>query len=980
MSTPTVTVSGPVASPRCTPRCNLGLGFSRGGKPTNGRQMRIFEAAQRVHKTTASVCRQARVAVCRTSQLRCRPCSLPSSAVAVVRRMADIFRKLPLLLLAVFLQVVVVLHVCFVGNAPRRRRRRTSPMKAVRTDSGQGSPRGGGEQVVSRRAVGSFSPACRLSLGVGNSSLLPDLQPLLDSLDEEEREGRAHTVPLGSGSTQEWSWKELCGDSGGVYGQSFTELLAPGLDGEEGHGGSNLSSGLSTGRCGSQTRTVIVNPHVGDDGRQLTAVDRSSKSAGAQQWQGRATSISRSTQGHPSFMQSPAPVSAASNLGRRRGIVKEGGGYLDDVVDDRDGRLVWAEERRKIREGREEAIRRGVERLRMDRQAEEVKEPHAGLPSEDDDDDGTGEAGDRNGGYASPSQNSDGGGRAARRRRRAGTVVGGRRKRKQRRTTEKATATQRRSETFGLNGKERARHGFNFNMDRAVYDEIEGSSGFNETINPKNVADTGTRGGVRLPSTTTAYPEAVGDVDACAGGEDEDEGSTRGSSQTSGSPHGFGKRKSTRQQTFEAMTECKDKHGALMAATMESACKRQCSIQLRQCEALEAEVQVQKTHYATSDEVSKLMCQASQAMVDQSTMRSPVPQPRGGAVQGASAVADVAKAGDGGAEGEDDKPLVKKLRGQRPEAKAMEVAARLWTDDIQFWNQTRGKEIINIMHEARVHLVDVATRVQPSAIRRSITLPHSSIPQKKIEDTSELRAAKERALKVESIAKRAIHGWIFKSDSRHIGYHLAYQYALNHAPDGDSRHAGVGMKLPLWFVGANVVDRHQDDECAAYQEAISQRLVRDFTNVVEAAQGMDLGRVSYERLKSLAEAMRYLLAAAAWIMRMAGDDARSHFDAWVFVQLTSKTTLLAAMDHHFDSHHHVLLAATVMTEKLGRPSLTFAPPPLYIPDWASKCDITFNHDATLHSPMEATKTDWLGTGPPEEEASDGDDVDGAEGG
>ncbi|GBG73470.1 hypothetical protein CBR_g16811 [Chara braunii] len=202
------------------------------------------------------------------------------------------------------------------------------------------------------------------------------------------------------------------------------------------------------------------------------------------------------------------------------------------------------------------------------------------------------------------------------------------------------------------------------------------------------------------------------------------------------------------------------------------------------------------------------------------------------------------------------------------------------------------------MHEARVHLVDVETGVQPSAIQRSINLPHSSIPQKKIEDASELRAAKERALKVESIAKRVIHGWIFKSDSKHKGYHLAYQYALNHAATDMARAMWaledwrslvspmairntleLGMKLPLWFVGANVVDRHQDDECAAYQEAIAQRLVRDFTNVVEAAQAMDSGRVSYEHLKSLAKAMRYLLAAAAWIMRMVGDDARSHFDA-----------------------------------------------------------------------------------------------------
>ncbi|GBG78793.1 hypothetical protein CBR_g28016 [Chara braunii] len=285
-------------------------------------------------------------------------------------------------------------------------------------------------------------------------------------------------------------------------------------------------------------------------------------------------------------------------------------------------------------------------------------------------------------------------------------------------------------------------------------------------------------------------------------------------------------------------------------------------------------------------------------------------------------------AGDGGTVGEDDEALVNRIRGQRAEAKAMEVAAGLWTDDIRFWNQMRGHEIIQIIHEARVYLVDVATGVQSSPIRRSINLPHSSIPVKKIEDGSELTAAKERALKVETIAKRAIHGWIFKSESRHKGYHLAYQYALSHA-------------------------------------------ATDIARAMWAAE---------DWRSSLAEAMRYLLAAATWIMRMAGDDARSHFDAWVFVQLMAKTTLLASMERHFDSRRHVLLAAAVMTEKLGRPPPTFAPPPLYIPDWASKCDVTFNHDATLSSPMEATKTDWIATDHHEGEESDDDDVHGAEGG
>ncbi|GBG68312.1 hypothetical protein CBR_g2857 [Chara braunii] len=163
---------------------------------------------------------------------------------------------------------------------------------------------------------------------------------------------------------------------------------------------------------------------------------------------------------------------------------------------------------------------------------------------------------------------------------------------------------------FQLSGKDRMSKGFNFNMDRAVYDEILGSTAKNHTINSKNVADTGAQGGVRLPSASSADPESVGDGDGGAVHDDDDDGSTKGSSQTTGGAGGFGKRKSTRQQTFEAMTECMEKHGPLMASMMESNSKHHCSIAIRQCEALEVEIEVQKKHYAGSDEVSKLMCHA----------------------------------------------------------------------------------------------------------------------------------------------------------------------------------------------------------------------------------------------------------------------------------------------------------------------------------------------------------------------------------
>ncbi|GBG80347.1 hypothetical protein CBR_g30716 [Chara braunii] len=134
---------------------------------------------------------------------------------------------------------------------------------------------------------------------------------------------------------------------------------------------------------------------------------------------------------------------------------------------------------------------------------------------------------------------------------------------------------------FQLPTKERTSKGFNFNMDREVYDEILGSTGTNHTIHPKNVADTGASIGVRLPSTSSAELESVGDGDAGAGQDDDHDGSTKSSSQTTGSPSGFAKRKSMRQHIFEAMTACMEKHRALMASMMESVNKRQCSIQIR---------------------------------------------------------------------------------------------------------------------------------------------------------------------------------------------------------------------------------------------------------------------------------------------------------------------------------------------------------------------------------------------------------------
>ncbi|GBG87803.1 hypothetical protein CBR_g45959 [Chara braunii] len=283
--------------------------------------------------------------------------------------MADVFRRLPLLLLVVLLLLLVVLfRVCILGNVPPRRCKRRSSMTDAKTEARQAIPRSGGEQVGGRRCGGSLSTVGRASQRVGYEALPPHLQPLPGSSEkEEEVERRPQTVSLGSGSTQEWAATELCGTGGIVYDQSFIELLRPGLSEDEGDGRVNLSFGLSTGRSTTPSRTVLVRPHPGDEGGQLTVVDRSartralaSETTGANRNsstpQPRAASLSKGALGRLEWMQLPSPLSAASEVARGHGVSVDGGTNFLDVGDGRDGREVWKDLRRDQRLRREECI------------------------------------------------------------------------------------------------------------------------------------------------------------------------------------------------------------------------------------------------------------------------------------------------------------------------------------------------------------------------------------------------------------------------------------------------------------------------------------------------------------------------------------------------------------------------------------------------------------------------------------------------
>ncbi|GBG73639.1 hypothetical protein CBR_g16982 [Chara braunii] len=282
----------------------------------------------------------------------------------------------------------------------------------------------------------------------------------------------------------------------------------------------------------------------------------------------------------------------------------------------------------------EESITQGVQRLRVGERALEADGPVGGGDEYEDGDEGECDAQDDDTGNVSRLRTASMGDRAGKsracasagRRQRRWWVGVARPKTTGRQRVARTSAVQEgalqvvqgefgKEDFFWLSAKERLTMRFHFTMDRAVYVEIKGSIANSHTIHPQTVADTGGAGGVQLPSGSSGTPESVGDGDAGGDGNDEDDNSTRGCSQTTGGLGGFGKRKNVRQQTFEALTECMEKHGTLMASTLESASKRQCSIQIRQCsiqirqcEALEAEVEVQKKPYVASNEVSKMMC------------------------------------------------------------------------------------------------------------------------------------------------------------------------------------------------------------------------------------------------------------------------------------------------------------------------------------------------------------------------------------
>ncbi|GBG78156.1 hypothetical protein CBR_g26191 [Chara braunii] len=321
---------------------------------------------------------------------------------------------------------------------------------------------------------------------------------------------------------------------------------------------------------------------------------------------------------------------------------------------------------------------------------------------------------------------------------------------------------------------------------------------------------------------------------------------------------------------------------------------------------------------------------------------------------------------DNKGEREDEDPLLSRVR-RGGMARDLADRARLWVDDKAFWT-TRERR------------------------RLSVVMPKSSTTLTRIADPPQLHEAIAHATAAENIALHVLHGWVFKSGNRPRGFNVAFQYALELVAtdivrvmwNGEewsnvvsapvcAHTIDLNMDLPLWFAGTNIEGRPEDDDMAAHQESTVICIAHAFRATVQMGGIVDGDFISHERLCRIADCFRLLLAACMWLMRMAGDAARSHYEAFYFAKLVAKPTLVASMHRAFDHRQSIIRATNAVTERLGKANATLGEYPKYIPDWAS-CGIVFGQDASITGPEDAKRRDWLGFSPLEDE----DDDDGKE--
>ncbi|GBG86454.1 hypothetical protein CBR_g41449 [Chara braunii] len=273
--------------------------------------------------------------------------------------MADIFRRLPLLLLAsLLLLLLVFLRAFVVRRPPGRRQRRQVDRKTTmdRRDSSVGQQRRVMDFFIPYRPRSGHRPAAYdPSL---YSHLPPHEQPLPPDPEDAWVEDLPHTLPLGSGSTQEWTNRQCQQREAGTTRDSFTALLEEGVD-NAATDLVDLDFGLCSGSGASGSIRgggVVGSPTLGGGSSRVGGPTNGCRPPVP-------SSMGAGPLGESSRAVTPIRLSASSPTMRQRATASAA---INDGTPPEDiGRQAWENCRLQMRCAATENITTGVSRLRV---------------------------------------------------------------------------------------------------------------------------------------------------------------------------------------------------------------------------------------------------------------------------------------------------------------------------------------------------------------------------------------------------------------------------------------------------------------------------------------------------------------------------------------------------------------------------------------------------------------------------------------
>ncbi|GBG93140.1 hypothetical protein CBR_g59537, partial [Chara braunii] len=365
-------------------------------------------------------------------------------AAAEVNFMADVGRRLPLLVLAVVVFLIIVfLHVCLSWWLWKQQRKRRASTRRAAGERLMAGMQARAATAAGQGGVRSSAPEPRRQYDPSMYTHLESWDTPLPPSDEEPEKEKLSTLPLVSGSTQFWSQTMRAGGLAHDEGGEFTSLLHQGLRDDDG-GGVDMRFGLCSGGGREASRTFII-----DGVRSARGVEH-----------GGSLHTEQST------LRRAAPVTRAvgpSAAGRQHGSTAPRGGVSDDVGK---SPTYWSAEDQMllVRCKREQdmhlaSLSHNYGRMKMkewkwDDMSKRMA--NAGRPKDADDCMKKWDNLFQNYKKIQRFQNASG-----------------------------------RPDFFRLTNEERKEHNFKFRMDRALYNEIHAGMVGNHTIFPPNVVDTG---------------------------------------------------------------------------------------------------------------------------------------------------------------------------------------------------------------------------------------------------------------------------------------------------------------------------------------------------------------------------------------------------------------------------------------------------------------------------------------------------------